>query len=360
MNNNSINDIRTAAHFKGIGFSNYKKADVRKQLLVNMLNGKIEPACYWSAELICAGHYGELWENILHYVGKHIHLGNPKMIIYLKMRFDIFKQIMASGICLTEIDYRNHPKIRQLFAEIITTVTLSNKKNSFESIKINREEEFDMTQLTDRLKAPSIEFATDLFLKDDPKELFIALNEFMYQLSVKNMRSACYWIEWVIDFDAICKKRKTPIYCERRKFVNVEKKFSIDIMWMLWDGILKQADKLGNDFVCRLLSDLIEIFSIKYTTASCKKRRYLFYFAVELLCETVPTNIELVENKLMVHNVIEKIDNVYKQIKKNEVSPNTDYLYSNLENKNTFEESIRRMDMVNSLDTFGFAIGNSK
>lgn len=357
MNTNVINDIRNAAQFKGIGFSNYKKADVRKQLLTNMLNGKVEPACYWSAELICAGHYGELWESILHYVGKHIHLGNPKIIIYLKLRFELFKQIMSSGVYLTEIDFRNHTKLRQLFAEVITTVTISNKKNSFESIKINREEEFDMTQLTDRLKAPSIEYASDLFLKEDPKELFIALNEFMYHISVKNMRSACYWIEWVIDFDAICKKRKTPIYCERRKFVkNVEKKFSLDIMWILWDGILKQANTLGDEFIIKLMADLVDIFSIKYTTASCKKRRYLLYFAVSLLCETVPTHIELVSDKKIVQNVIEKIDNVYKQIKKNEVSPNTDYLYSNLEKQNTFEESIRRMDMVNSLDTFG--IGN--
>uniref|UniRef100_A0A6C0DPR3 Uncharacterized protein n=1 Tax=viral metagenome TaxID=1070528 RepID=A0A6C0DPR3_9ZZZZ len=355
MNSNDINDIRSSADFKGIGFSKYKKADVTKQLLNNMLSGKVEPACYWSAELICAGHYGELWENILHYVGKHIHLGNPKIIIYLKLRFELFKQIMTSGVYATEIDFRNHRKLRQLFAEIITTVTLSNKKNSFESIKINREEEFDMTQLTERLKAPTTEYADDIILKEDPKELFIAVNEFMYHISIKNIRSACYWIEWVIDFNAICKKRKTLLYCQRRPFVNVEKQFSCDIMWILWDGILKSANKTNNEFIIKLISNLIDIFSIKYTTASCKKRRYLFYFAVSILCDTVPTHIELVENKQLVQNVIEQIDNVYKQIKKNEVSPNTDYLYSNLEKKNTLEESMRRLDMVNSLDTFGLS-----
>ena len=37
-----------------------------------------------------------------------------------------------------------------------------------------------------------------------------------------------------------------------------------------------------------------------------------------------------VSNKETIENVTEKIDQIYKQIKKNEESPNTDYLFSNL------------------------------
>jgi hypothetical protein len=78
-----INDIRTSAQFKGISFSKYKKTEVRTQMVEAMLKGRIEPACNWTAELICAGHFGDVWENILYYMAKHIHLGNPKMAIYL-------------------------------------------------------------------------------------------------------------------------------------------------------------------------------------------------------------------------------------------------------------------------------------
>lgn len=347
-----INDIRTPTQFKGMSFSNYKKTDVRSQFIENMKKGKIEPACYWCAELICAGHYMEVWETILHYVGKHIHLGNPKIIIYLEKRYEIFRNIMGQGIFLNELQARNHPTIRKLFAEIICVLTISNKKHSFEPIKINRVEEFDMTQMTERLKAPTVTYAEEIFKKDDPRELYIAINEFAYNISPDraNMLGASYWIEWTIDFDAICKKRKTPCFCEARGYAPVEKKFKKDIIWLLWDALFLYSDKVANKYIEQLMKSLFNLFCIKYTTASCKKRRYLLYFAVALLTEPVPTNIELINNKQVIETVTEKINSVYKQIKKNEESPNTDYLFANMERENTFEQSMRKMDLVNSMD----------
>jgi hypothetical protein len=99
-----------------------------------------------------------------------------------------------------------------------------------------------------------------------------------------------------------------------------------------------------------LLGSLFRIFCIKYTTASSKKRRYLLYFAVSLITETIPTNVELITNKTIIETITGKINTIYKQIKKNEESPNTDYLFANLEHENSFDQSMRKMEMVNSMD----------
>ena len=352
--NSEINDMRAESAFSGISFSKYKKTEVRSALIDNMQKGKIEPACYWAAELVAAGHYMELWEIILNYIGKYIHLGNPKIVIYLEMRYDIFRNIIAQGHHISELDLRNNKRIRQLFAEIISTLVVSNKKHSFEAIKINRVEEFDMTQMTERLKAPDITYAEGIFKKEDPKELYIAINEFAYNISNerRHMLTACYWIEWVIEFDLICKKRKEPVLCERRTNVRVENKMQRDIIWLIWDTLLSYTSRLSNPFIDKLMESLLNLFCIKYTTAACKRRRYLLYFAVALLTEPVPTNIEVVSKKEVIQNVIDKIDGIYCQIKKNEESPNTEYLYSNLEKRSAFNESIKKMELLSSMDKF--------
>ena len=89
-----INDIRDASDFKGYSFSNYKKTEVKKKLIDSILSQKIEPACYWCAELVCAGHFSEIWEIILYYTSKHIYIGNPKIAIYLDMRYNTFRNNM--------------------------------------------------------------------------------------------------------------------------------------------------------------------------------------------------------------------------------------------------------------------------
>lgn len=345
-----INDIRNPGDFRGISFSKHKKTDVRNAFIENMLKGKVEPACNWCAELICAGHYMDVWEIILHYMGKHIHLGNPKLVIYLEMRYQMFKEIMNQSNYINDLQVRNNEKIRKLFAEIICILTLSSKKHSFEPIKINREEEFDVTQMTERLKAPSVQYAEPIFRKEDPKELYIAVNELCYNISsdIPNIIQACYWIEWIIEFDLICKKRKQVCRCERRKEMQVENKYQKDIIWIVWASVLHYG-KLRGPYIEKLLDALLNLFCIKYTTASAKKRRYLLYFCVGLIVEPVPTNVDLITDKNTLNSVLSQINNVYKQIKKNEESPNTDYLFANLDKQNTFEQSMKKMEIVNSI-----------
>jgi hypothetical protein len=347
-----INDIRSSTDFSGISFSGYKKTEVKKQFIENMMKGKIEPACHWSAELICSGHFGDVWECIFYYVGKYIHIGNPKIAIYLDKRYNVFRNIMNQGHFTSEIQLRNNDTIRRMFAEIITIITQSTKKTSFESIKIRRDEEFDITQMTERLKAPTITFAEPVIHKDDPKELLIAINEFAYHIGgdKPNMMLACYWVEWIIEFELIFRKRKEPCICKRRN-ASVENKYQCDVIWIIWDALIHYASKRGG-LIETVMNSLKTLFAAKYAVGTPKKRKYLLYFAVEMLTEHVPTNVDIVTNKDVLNIVTSKIDIVYKNIKKSEVSPNTEYLFSTMETDKqaNFEKSVRKMEMMGSLD----------
>jgi hypothetical protein len=163
--------------------------------------------------------------------------------------------------------------------------------------------------MTDRFKAPNTKYAENHFKNEDPKELFIAINELVYNLSneSKNVMNACYWIEWIIEFDVFCKMRKkqhlkeTINYeedpeckeickCERR-YYKVENKYKMDIIWLIWDCLLEYCEKRNDNYLKTIMKGLLELFCIKYTTACCKKRRYLLYYAVVLLIECMPLDV---------------------------------------------------------------------
>jgi len=347
-----INDMRQANDFKGVSFSDYKKGDVKKQLIDAMLCNKLETACYWSAELICAGHFSDLWEIILYFTSKHIHIGNPKIAIYLEMRYNIFRNIMNKANIVNEIDARNDEECRKLFAEVMITLSLSQRKMSFEEVKIKRHEDFDMTYMKERLKAPSMKYAESFFMQKDPKEIFIALNEFAYSISSEsaNITNACYWFEWLIEFDASCKKRKLQCKCEPRNHP-IEAKFRSDVIWVLWDAIMYYGEALNIPLVTKTLQSLLRLFCIRYTNACGKRRKYMLYYAISLITETVPVNIHLVENKDLLSSGLSKVNFIYKQVKKNEQTPSTEYLFHNIDKQMALERSMKQMEIINSLDT---------
>lgn len=351
MSSEEINDIRGPKDFKGVTFSKFKKADVKKELLKSLSNSKIEPACYWSAELICSGNYGELWEIILYFYSKYIHIGNPKLSIYLDLRIQNFKEIIRNGFIGNELRLRNNPKIRKLFGEIICVLCESKKKHSFDQSKIKKED-FDLTNMTERFKAPNVSYAESVFKKDDPKQLFVAINELSYSLSkdVKNTVNTCYWVDWILEFELVCKTRKEKCFCERRN-VPVDASCQKDLVWLIWDVFLEKIAN-ENPVIKKIVNALMNIFTLRYTNGCCRKRKNILYFVVELLTTPVALDQEIVNDKEKIAAIVQNIDSVYKQIKQNEVSPNTDYLFTNM-NTSNLEKTIAKLEKMNTFgDTF--------
>ena len=246
----NISDIRT--EFKNITFSGFQKSVVKKELLKCIYNKKIENSCYWAGEYICAGHYSDLWDILILYMGKYVHIGNPKLPIYLHMRFEIFLSILKNGYNNNILSMRNNDKVRKLFCECICILCYSTKKHSIETIKIKSKEEFDMIQLSERLKAPTIEYAGQILKSDDSKELFIPINEFAYNLSIKNIIDVCYWFEWILEYENICKRKKIKIMGERRTYVPAE--YQKDIIWIIWDTILLYSKATNNSLLDKIIN----------------------------------------------------------------------------------------------------------
>lgn len=127
MDEYKITDNREPSYFKSKTFSKHSKSEVKNTLLESISDGKIESACHWTAELVCAGHFIDLWGVILLYMSKYIHLGNPKIIFYLENRYNLFKHIIGTANFIHVIELRNNLDIRKLFSEIICVLCQSKK-----------------------------------------------------------------------------------------------------------------------------------------------------------------------------------------------------------------------------------------
>ena len=351
MNENDILDKREQKEFNGITFSKYKKSDVKKQLLNSLINSKIEQACYWCIEYICAGHYLDLWDVILLFSGRNIHLGNPKLAQYLKLRFNNFKNIILSGYVGNELQMRNNDKIRKLFAEIITILCLSTKKTELTSIKINKGD-FLMQNIPDKLKADSINYATNFFKKGDPKEIFIAINEFAFNLLyTKKTHECCYWYEWLIEFEILYKKNnKSNLIAESRYIAPVDNKQAKDVIWLIWEIILFESKKQDNK-IHDIVVALMELFSIKYSSSCKKKRRFLIYNAILITTEISNIRVPLYSDENKINTVKNKINVIYKQIKKQEIKPEIEYLFNNsiTGGKTNLENTIKKLDKMSEI-----------
>lgn len=344
-----INDIREQKEFRGITFSEFKKTDAKQELIKSLYNSKVEPACFWCAEFICAGHYGDLWDIIIGFYTKHIHIGNPKLITYLELRINNFKEIVSNGYIGQELRLRNSEKMRKLFCEIMCVLCEARKRHSYDEVKV-KAEDFDMTQMNERFKAPDIKYAEAIFRKDDPKELLVAINEFAYNLteSSKNSILSCYWMEWIIEFENRVKKNgEKKFKCERREWANVDTRAQMDIVWIIWDIFLNESAKRST-LIQRIVNSALNIFCLKYKSGCHKKRRLIMYFVIEVFTEPFSTDEEIIKDKEKLQLITKNINKIYKQIKKNEHSPGTDYLYQNVKASN-LEKTIAKLETMNSL-----------
>jgi hypothetical protein len=101
----------------------------------------------------------------------------------------------------------------------------------------------------------------------------------------------------------------------------------MNIVWVIWDGIIQVTQNKNYN---KIINSLFSLFCIKYKPSLNKIRKYLIYTAISFITENVVLDNPLINNNVnsnIIKNLTEKIDVIYKQVKRNEQSPNTDYLY---------------------------------
>ena len=333
-----INDTRTQDELKLISFSNYKKTSVCSELTKSIINGKLEESSNWVAELVCSGHFIDIWEIIISIISRNIHIGNPKLPIYISLRISEFKDIV-NGYTNNILGLRNNGRIRILFSEIITILCESSKKHAIKSdIRISKDD-LILANIQDKLNAPDFT-QTECFMPGDPKDLIIFSNEFAYTLKSKNMLMSCYWVDWLIEYSVKVSKIE-PRYCP-----DVHKSSQTDTIWLVWSILIEQVNLTNDKLSVKIIDSLKKIFCLKYSKGVSRKRKYLIYFAITIITDLYDSTIPIITHTDTIDTVSSKLHIIYKSIKKTENNPQITMSDKDKSNAST----MKRIDLLNKHD----------
>lgn len=241
------------------------------------------------------------------------------------MRLEYFKQI-AHKNASNLLQLRNNETVRKLFSEIMGILCYSKKRNSFDVIKIDKSA-LDIKNISQKLTADATYYANKYFKNKDPKELFISVNEFVYNIQNKNNINAFYWLEWMLLYESAVKKTKSRTILAKSRDMPVEYKHKQDIIWIVWEIILKESHKKGEGFY-KIVQSLLSLYCLKYTTGVKKKRKLLIYNAISVITEIIDSTTKINNTASILENIKDNIDVIYNQIKKNEEKMDIGYLFS--------------------------------
>ena len=310
-----ITDTRDIVQLSTNTISGFLRSKVKAALRRAMKEGEIEPACYWSAELLCSLRPEDVWEEIISFYGAHVNTASLNLAVYIAERIGNFKAIANSE---QDGELRNNYDVRRIFAEVIAVTMLSRRRQSLRiASKLDRKA-FDMSELSPLLRADKPDYV-NLFVKaKDPSDIHIPLNELSFHLSSPSGDAdlACYWIDWLLAYVAVMKKDKRNVQVQSRSWPPVQDRYSQHPIWAVWDCIIGAAGKKSSK-QSRAVESLSVLFCLRFKDSTPLRRRQILYTAVYSLIEEPRQYPPLCRDMKRVNKVKDRIDMIYLQVSSN-------------------------------------------
>jgi hypothetical protein len=288
-----INDNRPSTTFKTKSFSGFKKNDIINAVLKNIEAKKVENACHWTCECIVSGYCLILWEKLINFASKIVHINNPKLPYYLYRKNLVFVNQIERLNTKSKDKYlylRNSQMIRNLFFDVVTTLVSSSKTKRYDKYpKIDDNEDFNFLNIQKRLVAGMNILPAHIIHFNDPEELRIIMNEIFALLKNKQFgyEKCCYWILWLFRYEAIHKKKKKIWIIDERNVEDIPKKQCGNIVWVIWETIFEEMEIRKSKNINKQIKSLYELFKCNYTVGKRAARLPLIFNAIGYLTNTV-------------------------------------------------------------------------
>ena len=355
-----INDNRLLYDFKGVSFNNIKINEVKKELINCLLNNNCDQALYWTFEILLSCNFIILWDIYFYFMSNIITTLNLKYINFLYKKYLDFKIIINKCEKEKEIlKLRLNNNIHNIFSDITTFICCCDKGCIIDYNKMSIKK-FNFDKLHNYLKAPNINYINNFFKDNDPKELYIILNELVYNLDEKNELEIYKWIYIYLNYYSNCRKNKITLLCEKRSDLNYINNFNEIIekhpIWIIWDILLKKS----SDYMIyyNYINKLLHFYTIQLNLSKIKSRIHILFFAVKVYLSIFSNNniIEapILKNKDYFFNLAsisrKSIHNIIKKINQNYIKDNKNNI--NLKKKEKLNKIDKSFEKLKLLDNF--------
>lgn len=280
-----VTDPRTVIDFQKFTFSGHLRQHVCKVLNENIKISHADYACYWALELVCSGLMHTLWQTMFDSASVHINRTTPNVFLYLVKKYEEYAEYEQSYDIYKMTDIRNNEAVRQLVCEVATTLAMC-RKNKLQTLpKITPVHDFNPEIIKESLRSPSANYARPIVKPDDPLELYIPFNEFIYCLrpEVRDFTRALYWVAWMLKY---VKENKNALVCHVRPNPAIEDKFCKHIIWMLWDGVISGVPNISGAGRQPYIDALFKLHCSRWAPVSMKSRVPFLISAIGILCES--------------------------------------------------------------------------
>lgn len=314
-----INDKRSFLCFKKTTFSNYAIKDVLRDFITKVTEQNIQTAQHWAAELICSGAIHQFIDAVMDIYVANIGTANPRMPAYLLQRIAELRTHTGTLTVVDPLQIRNDSTTRRHVCEIVGVLCLSVQKKAMSKPSIGIAD-FHMDNVIRRRRTTQTISPINAFLQDgDPNECVVPLTEWYDAMIKRDTGRSLYWLYWLWEWDTHRRKTAGGNVCAIRP--GFSEKLSTDIVWLLCEIIAHVASTLGEQG--NSARACLELFRREYCAAGSlvvRKRRFTFIqTAVQFITERPPLGL-LVENAELLAKMVNNVDNLYTEIRKQNAS----------------------------------------
>ena len=170
--------------------------------------------------------------------------------------------------------------------------------------------------------APNNKIVGDKIRFGDPEETRIILNEFNYCLTTKKYELCIFWLSWIVEWEKRNTKKDQMYICGYREINGVDKKYHNDVIWFVWEIIIKESLNLHKDQVNLNIEALFKLYKHDFKPSKKSQKINLVIYAIKYFTETYSFNHNIIPNDYIIYQACSNINLVFLAMKRNSINDN--------------------------------------